>query len=99
MESNDTMFQTIVQFYIGKCNDSIIDALTTLDNDIGLVLNEDQPLCDITSDFFENRRDILDELCIYVSDDNLLLHIYYIWTLLETCDQKRIFQTLVGYSV
>lgn len=93
---SDELFNSLLEFYCCKNDYNLIESLKTLDNDIALVLNEETPLCNTKSELLTKRRDILEILYMVVSDENLLSHVYSIWTILEMSDQKRIYNILVG---
>lgn len=96
MSVSDYMLRSLFDFYCYKNDFDVNDALKTLDNDIALVLNEEQPLSELRSEFLENRKYILDKLYVSVSDDQLVSHVCDIWAMLEISDQTRVFKTLVG---
>lgn len=88
------LFGLLYQSYVIRSPENDELAAKTLDNDISLLLNDEQPLCRHVSYFLRNHHTILFKLLQQVATSDLLLHNYELWSMLDRHTQVRLFSTL-----
>lgn len=91
------LYTSYLNRYLNDLNDEDEDedmAAKTLDNDMALLLNDEQPLCTNVSKFFENNSCILEKFRTQVPASGLLVHMNDVWSMLDSHTQVRIFSTL-----